>query len=320
MMQTDDLEQHLQLLFLPNEAAGRVASIAANSRFVHYSSAESAMNILRSKQMWMRNSLYMNDFMEIRHGRECVRQFIISDVGRSFMNSMDAIYDGFSNDLGKRFDGWLPSFQTNTYMISVSKHLDKEDRIGRLSMWRAYGGTCGVALVLNNTPLMASTAALKVYSSPVLYCDPDSYVAEMASVVRKISEAKQVLASAGYERVMTMAFTMLRLGVLCTKHPGFDEEQEWRIYYDPSFEKSPVVDQTVESIVGTPQLVQKIPLKHSPTEGLFGADIPNLIERVIVGPTQHPWAVYEAFVELLRQRGVTDAQDRVIVSDIPLRQ
>lgn len=319
-MTLQTIEDELFSLFLTREVSGRIAAKKHNTRFVHYTSAEAAMSIIKNSEMWMRNGLFMNDFMEIRHGSECVGQFLKSDVGSQFFSTMDGVFEGFSSDLMERFNRWLPSFQRNTYLLSVSEHLNREDRIGRLSMWRAYGGACGVALVMNNTPLMASTDALNVYSSPVFYSDVGNFVFEMRSVVARIKKSMQLLAGADYEVVMHFAFMLLRLGVLCTKHPGFGEELEWRIYYDPRFEKSSFVAQDVEAINGTPQLVQKIPLQNAPDKGLYDADIPGLIDKVIVGPTQYPRAVYEAFVELLRQRGVTDAQDRVIVSDIPLRQ
>ena len=42
----------------------------------------------------------------------------------------------------------------DTYLTSISEHRNKEDTFGRLSMWRAYGETTGVALVMNNSPFL----------------------------------------------------------------------------------------------------------------------------------------------------------------------
>ena len=39
--------------------------------------------------------------------------------------------------------------------------------------------------------------------------------------------------SLGRETVSASAFNMLRFAVLCTKHPGFLEEREWRIIASP---------------------------------------------------------------------------------------
>lgn len=34
-------------------------------RFVHYTTAESALNILKSEEIWLRNATLMNDYMEV---------------------------------------------------------------------------------------------------------------------------------------------------------------------------------------------------------------------------------------------------------------
>jgi len=68
-----------------------------------------------------------------------------------------------------------------------------------------------------------------------------------------------------------------------------------------------------------PQPIYKIPLRNIPEEGFVGAEIPELIDRIIIGPTQYPSAAREAFEYLLEQAGVHDSADRVIVSDLPLR-
>ncbi len=37
-------------------------------RFVHYTSAEAALSIIRSKRIWMRNTTCMSDYREVKHG------------------------------------------------------------------------------------------------------------------------------------------------------------------------------------------------------------------------------------------------------------
>jgi hypothetical protein len=76
----------------------------------------------------------------------------------------------------------------------------------------------------------------------------------------------------------------------------------------------------IQVIAGTPQPIYKIPLKDIPDEGFVGVEIPALLDRIIIGPTQYPWAVYEAFVELLADADVKEPTSKVFVSDIPLRQ
>jgi hypothetical protein len=47
-------------------------------------------------------------------------------------------------------------FLTGTYLACLSEHQD-EDEHGRLPMWRAYGATTGIALVINAAPVIGPT-------------------------------------------------------------------------------------------------------------------------------------------------------------------
>ena len=91
---------------------------------------------------------------------------------------------------------------------------------------------------------------------------------------------------------------MLRFATLCTKHPGFAEEREWRVVYCPTLEQSPYLIKDIAVVRGVPQPIYKIPLKDIPEAGFAGA-IPAQLSRVIIGPTQYPLALAEAFVESL---------------------
>ena len=50
-----------------------------NTRFVHYTSADAAAKILETKQVWLRKTSCMNDYMEVRHGLDWVRVSYGSD-------------------------------------------------------------------------------------------------------------------------------------------------------------------------------------------------------------------------------------------------
>jgi hypothetical protein len=40
----------------------------ARAKFVHYTTAEAALSIIRSKRLWMRNATCMADYSEVTHG------------------------------------------------------------------------------------------------------------------------------------------------------------------------------------------------------------------------------------------------------------
>lgn len=159
----------LSEIFFPH-AVRRVNHLKdTNGRFVHYTNAEVAASIITNKEIWMRNSFVMNDFMEIEHGHNCLVSAYNGSAGDKFKSVVGSIHPDLCHELKSRFDTWMPNFRNETYLACVSEHREGEDKIGRLSMWRAYGGKAGVAIVLNNKAFFSASNALSATSSPVAY-------------------------------------------------------------------------------------------------------------------------------------------------------
>lgn len=307
-------------IFFEESIQSRNRALSLGRRFVHYTSSEVAFSILQNKFVWMRNALTMNDFSEIEHGLKCLLGAWGSPIGNKLRDLLDQMYPGFCNDFGHRFDSWLPAFREETYITCLSEHDADEDDHGRLSMWRAYGGANGVALVLNNTPFLTLSAALKAYSFPVEYLGETAFLARFERFYELISLRREEVHALGYDNLLTLLFNRFRANVLCTKHPGFHEEREWRVVYSPQIEKSEHISKSLQVVRGVPQIIHAIPLKHDPAAGLFGADIPTLLNRIIIGPSHMPFTIKQTMRELLKTAGVNAVEDKIVVSNIPLRQ
>jgi Protein of unknown function (DUF2971) len=327
-LQNQGLQPPLDQLFLlgifhPYMLARFQHAAQINTKFVHYTTADTAIRIFENEQIWLRKSSCMNDFMEIEHGFGCLNT-AYKKHQELVKNTLSRLFPDIPEKLEQKFNQWLPHFRTDTYIACVSEHGnentgDEEDRIGRLSMWRAYGGSTGVAIVMNNGPFLRQSPALNAYTSPVAYLGVEAFEAEFIKLFASISENATILKSIGEESVIDLIFNSFRYAVLCTKHPGFREEREWRVIYSPKYEKSGRLIEDFQTIGGTPQRIFKLPLKNVPDEGFFGAEIPELVDRVIVGPTKYPYEIREAIVSCLLKRGLVDVENRVVVSDIPLR-
>lgn len=292
---------------------------AANTRFVHYTTAESAVNILRSAELWMRKSNTMNDFMEVEHGTSLLISSYNNFIKAEFEKLLEPVFPGFCAELESQFDGWLPRFRNDTYLACLSIHETVEDSRGRLSMWRAYGGNNGVALVLNNTPFVSESNALNVYSSCVSYAEESQFNDDYRKIIQRLSQNISMLSSITKDQILHAIFNKFLFSVLCTKHVGFIEEKEWRVFHNPYLWPSSRVENRVEIIRGIPQQVIKVPLKSYPDEGLHGVELKDLLERIIIGPTNYPVTIRDAFVSLLADIGVKDPQHKVVISGIPLR-
>lgn len=314
-----DGQLDLNSLFFPWARRQFDALKSRNGRLAHYTSADVALSIIQNRRVWMRNAQTMNDFSEIEHGKFCLFTAYQSAPGQKLQAVLERTHPGFCKDLSERFNSWLPAFENDTFLACFSEHAEEEDKLGRLSMWRAYGRSNGVALILNNRPFVEPSDALKAYTSPVAYFSQGQFHQNFYEVAAAAEVNEAALAAVGYDELMGYVFTAFRFSILCTKHPGFHEEREWRVVYGPSFDKSEHMDHTVEVIGGVPQRVCKIPLKNIPDEGFFGAEIAELLDRIIIGPTDHGVAMYQAFCQALEEAGIADPAAKVILSEIPLR-
>lgn len=287
-------------------------------RFVHYTSADAAMSMLKNKEVWMRKASLMNDFREIEYGLDTLTAAYRKEP-RPLKAAVENLFVGLSEEVEKLFDGWRNSFRDDTFITCMSEHDDTEDRLGRLSMWRAYGGVASVAFVLNPDVFMSESKVLGATSSPVAYMTEELMDGHMASLAQRLVDNADFLRSRGSAEIHGWLFQSLHFAAICTKHPGFHEEREWRIVYNSKLQSSDRMKREIVSIHGVPQLIYKIPLADDPDSGLIGAEIPGLIDRIIIGPSRYPFELRETFVELLVGAGMPDADKRVYVSEIPLR-
>jgi hypothetical protein len=295
---------------------------AGESQLVHYTTAENAVNIIRSKTFWLRNVRCMNDFSEVQHGINLLVKVFGGPENPSINKlyaALDPIAPGSAKQAVERFNEWIPRLPDITFIGCLSQ-ADMDETTGRLSMWRAYSSpNSGVALVLDKAPFVAETDALAAYSLPVAYLTDEQFIAGIEGCLDALEKFAPALAGIEAEVIEeTIFWWLLCLAVGC-KHPGFHEEREWRIIYIPEMWKSQVITQAVETIRGLPQIVQKIPLIDDPENGLFGASPKNLIKKVIIGPTEFPMVQYDAFAALLSEVEIEDVHERLKLSLIPLR-
>jgi hypothetical protein len=294
---------------------------------VHYTSASNALRIIRSRRITLRNASLMNDFSEINHGERCLisgwnsvhglgltphegRLFQL--LGRVSPTIFPAIEQGYNRHLNIR--------KADTFILSLAEHNDQaEGSIGKLSMWRAYGGRTNVAIVVH-PGFLFSESETSVYSAPVIYSSaqefPDLYFSRLVDSIERNFEK---VSSLDRDYIVQCVLSSFNTMALATKHPGFFEEKEWRLIYAPWQDKSDSINYEIIDIGGIPQKVFHVELEDRNTEKP-STGLNNLLKKIIVGPTENPWVLYEAFVEELERAGVEDAPNKVVVSDIPMRR
>jgi hypothetical protein len=327
-----ELSMRLESIFMPQAKRQRDAAYerlkqeggaAADQqlRFVHYTSAEAALKIIRSKRLWMRNTTCMSDYREVQHGFDILNRFF-SDKPKTdaFVAAVDKCVPGAAQEAFGIFNQRWNDLRLNTYVTSVSEHDAREDFHGRLSMWRAFGGNAvRVAIVFRVPKVSEGSLALNLLFSPVAYLTEDETHAVIYEVVKNVGANFDFLKSVNRDIVVQTVFYMLVAGVTCLKHEGFREEREWRAIYTPKLRPSPLMECSTEVIGTVPQLVYKLPLDLSVSPALADLDFPRIFDRLIIGPSSYPWVLFEAFREELTKAGIPNTEERMWNSNIPIR-
>jgi len=193
-----------------------------------------------------------------------------------------------------------------------------------LSAWwttvRFVTATTRVALVTRIPRESPGALALNVQFSPVAYGTDQEVRQELLDIINNIRNEHALLASIERSSLLNWLFIAFTMIIICSKHRGFHEETEWRAVYSPNRNRSPLMETSTEVIARVPQIVHKIPMDRTAPDALADIEFSNLFDRLIIGPTPYPWAVAGAFIDALRAAGVADAEHRVVVSNIPIRQ
>lgn len=325
MDQTDFL---LREIFYPHESFRRTNLLNNGRKLVHYTSADNAIKIIANQTIWMRNVRVMNDFMEVDHGMTLIMRSLHAPVDsqteegiRALVRILNDIHAGVGDEVVNLFQQWYPTIRNRTHVTCLSEHDPiKEGEHGRLSMWRSYSSNqVGVALVINPLPFYAVSDALGAFSSPVFYADDASLKAILMHTVANVQARRDLVAQTDRDTVKGHLFMLLRSIAHCTKHPGFAEEQEWRVMHTAGLDAPGALYSEVETVAGIPQPVLKIPLRNDPAKGIAGITIPEILERVIIGPTQHPEVIADALAHEMAKANIADPYGKVTRCTIPLR-
>jgi hypothetical protein len=316
------VEKHMSI-FMPY-ALERIRQLGkAKTRFVHYTSADVGLKIIAGRTVWMRQAACMNDYSEIEHGLQCLHKAWHSEHGKRLQAFLDAKFPEIVKEITTSFDAFQNSLRFDTYVTSLSEHAPveeyvDEDKYGRLSMWRAYGRDVGIALVIRPEPFWSADTSLGLFTTPVAYLDEEAFTQQFKTVVDNIEANGAYLDEIGKDWVRHSMVMIMSAAAVSTKHPGFKEEREWRVVRTPNFPFPCPLEKMTATVNGVPQHILLIPLKNNPPS-LVGIEPAELLDRVIIGPTAYPMAVYNAYVAGLKEVGVVDASSKVKISFLPLR-
>lgn len=270
----------------------------------------------------MRNAACMADYREVQHGFNFLHRFFSDEEkAKIFHDTFNLVAPEAAKEAITQFDDWWKqgAFQYNTFVASISEHDAEEDFHGRLSMWRAFGGnTARVGLVFNVPAESKGAEALNLIFSPVVYFKHNE--AEwILEVIENVKKNINFLRTVERQEIINWIFHMLLIGVTRVKHEGFREEKEWRVVHCPRLYANALITTSSEIIGGVPQIVFRLPFDRSVDPILDDIDISKLFDRLIIGPSPYPAAMFEAFSVALSNAGISDAENKIFISNIPIR-
>ncbi len=299
-----------------------------HGRLVHYTTAETALKIIRTKRFWMRNTNCMSDFSEVQHGFDFLNSFFSNEAKKeSFTKALDECIPGVASEAIAAFDRSWSDIRFNTYIACLSEHQDSEDPNGRLSMWRAFGGSATrVGIVLGVPYGSLSILPLNIIFSSVAYLSESAAHEDLEEVIGNVRANCDYLRMIGHDALVGLVFLSFLFRVVCVKHEGFHEEREWRAIHAPMLGlytsmlgPSRIMESSTEVVTGVPQVVYKVPLDASASDEIADLDFAQIFDHLIIGPTSYPRPIYRAFVDELAKAGVANSEKRVLVSGIPIR-
>ena len=178
-----------------------------SGRLVHYTTAEAALNIIRTKRFWMRNTNCMSDYSEVQHGFDIFNSFFSDQAKKdSFTEALDDCIPGVASEAITAFNNSWNDIRLNSYIACLSEHQDSEDSNGRLSMWRAFGGTTTRIGIVLNIPYTLSTLSLSLMFSPVAYLSESAAHKDLEKVIGNVRANRDYLRTIGRDALVRLVF------------------------------------------------------------------------------------------------------------------
>jgi hypothetical protein len=297
--------------------------ISDGKLLAHYTSIKVMESVLQTSEIWFSNPLFMNDMQEMRSG--------LQEGMRFFANKEPLLRAGGGSEkradiLQQLYFHFFKHFDEqqafDTYVFCLSEH-DASDNDGLLSMWRGYGqhGN-GAALVFDPSKLT------QVPSSPLIFgkvsyvtnetrsAQVDALMNEWAALTERLALPDDKLHLAAY-----VAFSLIKMHALMTKHAGFSEENEWRVVYYPERDGVGALKPFLQYHIGERGVEPKLKYKIGHLAGVSAPDLAleRILNRIILGPSLSSPLAKRSVERMLEIIGKPEFKGLLQTSGIPLR-
>lgn len=284
----------------------------------HYTGAHGVRGILNSDRIWASGAQHMNDWMEVVYGY---------DIMMSTLRGLVATGD-------------LPA-RSQKVFADVLRALEQPDspfvdayfaafceKGNLLSQWRAYAGTQGFAveldpLVMDGELTLSTKAPARNLRLAKVEYDPERQKTGFRELLDELVETIE-RQHGNSERLLATLTEFVRVVLsswaATVKHPGFKEEQEWRVVFQPMITAEEKYHSTEEFVIRVEDysLVTHVELMPSSVLPKRGKQPPKLpIRSITCGPSVSMRSTMRALEILLRNNGYNGVE--ILKSEIPAR-
>jgi hypothetical protein len=288
----------------------------------HYTSIETAFNILQTKQVLMGNPFLMNDRNEARFGLDQALKLIKMNV---------KIDDTISSPTQRKifiesFESFVDHFQyadyMNLFVFCCSEHAEGEEN-GKLSMWRGYGGNGKGAAIVFDTRNLDTATPSPFLIIKVRYMSDEGRINWIKNKILEFCNyAKgKIFSDLEMHTLAFFLFQAIKIFSITSKHYGFEEENEWRVIYLDDRDDLNLKGQRQNHIITSkglePRLIYRFSdIKNSQYQEILAEE---LIHKIILGPSSEGHFALETFKRVLDRQGFANIRNRVVSSSIPFR-
>ncbi len=284
----------------------------------HYTGAHGMRGILNTDRIWASGAQHMNDWMEVVYGYDIMMSTLRQLVGSGELAFRSQPVFG---DVLRAME--LPDSPfVDAYFAAFC------EKGNLLSQWRAYAGTQGFAvevdpLVINGELTLATKALARNLRLAKVEYDPERQRKGFRELINELVETVEAQHGSSDRLHGTLAEfvrVVLSSWAATVKHPGFEEEQEWRVIFQPMITAEEKYHSTEEFVIRVEdyalvthvELMPASVLKHPPRQA------PKLpIKSITCGPNVSMRSTVRALEILLRNNGYEGV--KILKSEIPAR-
>ena len=200
----------------------------------HYTDAHGALGILQNSEIWLSHARFSNDKEEIKYAVQ-LAQDVVKETYEDLKDTPNAVVDTPFSWFLERLMRFLDKrdYSRDVFICCFCENKDL------LSQWRAYAGKAGFSLGFESKVLLNLAKNIypnaDVFFSRVVY-DPDSWKQLILNALERcrvdLEKVSSVYADGVNDAIFRIALKFrddVMLLAPFLKHPGFVEEQEWRL-------------------------------------------------------------------------------------------